>query len=75
MPSVHQPELVAMMIEEALPECVVEGVDYTSVDIVEEKRPTPSFVQQFIDLSERKDRPTAESQEQLSNDVPERKVS
>ena len=30
MPSVKNPALVALMLEEAIPGCIVEGVDYSS---------------------------------------------
>ena len=69
MTSVHQPELLAMMMEEVLPECVVEGVDYTDTDIVEEKRPTPKFLQQYIEVLERKGRPPTSGYINQSVDV------
>ena len=32
MPSVKNPALVALMLEEAMPGCVVEGVDYSRME-------------------------------------------
>ena len=31
MPNVRQPKLTAFLLEEALPNCIVEGIDYSDV--------------------------------------------
>ncbi|KAI0212718.1 Distal membrane-arm assembly complex protein 2 [Lamellibrachia satsuma] len=43
MPSVKNPTLVALMLEEAIPGCVVEGIDYSS-DLENTNSPTDKFM-------------------------------
>ena len=33
MPNIRNQALTAIMIEEAIPNCVVEGIDYTNMDL------------------------------------------
>lgn len=54
MPSVKNPTLVALMLEEAIPGCVVEGIDYSS-DLENTNSPTDKFmasIKQYVTEAE-----------------------
>lgn len=48
--------MMALMLEEAMPKCVVEGIDYTSGTDLEESvegGETPAFLRQWEDFAHR----------------------
>ena len=51
MSSVYQPELLVMMLEDVLPNCIVKGIDYTNIDTdkITELPPTPKFITSYLE--------------------------
>lgn len=51
MPSLQHPALVAILLEEAMPQCVIEGIDYTDTEKYSQMpRPElPPFLQQSME--------------------------
>lgn len=55
MPNVKYLNVVALMLEEAMPNCVLQGVDYTSSINVIETEKNPAFLTQWEDYAHKKD--------------------
>lgn len=58
MPKVKNQKMVALMLEEAMPKCIIEGIDYTSGTDLEESaegEETPAFLRQWEDFAHRRE--------------------